>query len=81
VKLCFAEERQYESDASDKVAIARRALPELEEQHASALRLHAQSESKKNSAVEEQDENHTGRDHLILQESREALAEPTQRFD
>ena len=68
-------EVQYESEASDKVAIARAPLTELEEQHASALRLHAQSESKKNSAVEEQMRITRERDHLILQESAEALAE------
>ena len=68
-------EGQYESEASDKVAIARAPLTELEEQHANALRLHAQSESKKNSAVEEQMRITRERDHLILQESAESLAE------
>ena len=64
-----------ESDASSKLAIARAPIADLEREHSGLLRLHAQAESQKEAAVEEQQRRTRERDRLLLQETPETLAE------
>jgi energy-coupling factor transporter ATP-binding protein EcfA2 len=69
------EAERTERESSEAVALARAPISALEKAHTEAVRLHTQSESQKNAALEEKRRLVATRDLQLGQESAEALAE------